>query len=99
MCRPPAGQPGPQGRECVVGQEPGPRQVPQSRGDVGVVPGAEQRADGVRERPEEVGAATGERVEHRAVQLARLELGIRIRQSQRREVGRVQRHPPVVAGQ
>ena len=81
-------------------EQPGPGEVPQRGGEVGVVLGAEADADGVGERAEEVGAAAGEHVEHALGGARRgVELGVGLGQGQRREVGRVQGHPAVVAGQ
>ncbi len=96
-------EPGAQRRERVVGEQPGPDEVPQRGDESRVVLGAEGTADGVGERAEEVGAAAGQHVEDRSVQLVPdrpgVEVGVGLGEGQRREVGRVQRHPAVVAGQ
>ena len=85
-------QPGAERRQRVVGERPGPHEVPDQVGHRGVVGGADE----VGEPAEEEGLPAGELLEDRTAPVGNLQ---RLGQQQGRQIGRDEADPAVAAGE
>src|SRR5512132_1959112 len=95
MCRSTARNQGPHRAERVVGQLPGPDEIP-DRGRQCVVL---QRADSIGELSEEQGSSVAECSQYLRVQRGEREILTRRRQQQRGELCRIERDPAIVTGE